>query len=555
MTKKILLLIVLAFLHFTLLGQEYVRTVENTEIDSIIIHGEIPPKPIVLANKYIICNGEMTTLIAAGCNGVIIWSSGATGSSITVSEGTFSATCTNQSGTSEPSNPVIIRKFASPDPPTVMMESPITCEDRSKTLIASGCSARVRWNTGATQSSLTIHTSGTYAAVCESVCGTSGISSLIIVRFLFPPYALAENTGPYQTGESIHLNGLGFWRNMFWTGPDDFRARGDSVNILNAGIAESGIYTFTVVDNDGCSSSDTTHVIVEPCSEKLRFNYVSIEPALQYLFYLKDGMILNKSSVKTGILATPVCQLDTDSVGSMRMQITGPEPFYNRDIVENVYPYSIFGNNGFQIFGSVFPVGEYTLTFTAYSQISGQGGILFGPQTVHFSIVDSLITINLDSLNITEICPGASLNVSFSSTDNFLTNNLFEVQLSDATGSFENPVKIGESTNTGTIQCQIPVNTPPGDAYKVRVYSTKPSQISNLSFESFKVKARKINLQSPDSNIDSMVNIEASEIIKASNKIRSNARVIYQTGRYILLTPGFEAYSDAVFETQIAGCY
>lgn len=555
--------------HFALAGQENITTseddiapyefveVKDEKIDSLFILAEIPPKPIVVADRDIICSGEQVNLVAVGCNGTITWNTGATGMHLRINTGgTFSATCTNQSGTSESSTPIIIRQFSTPDPPIISMASPVQCEERSKILTASGCNGRIRWSIGATQTSITVSASGTYAATCESLCGVSVSSNLIVLRFLFPPYVLAANSGPYQTGETIHLNGLGFfWRNMVWKGPNDFMARGDSIKILNAGIAESGIYTLTVTDSDGCSSSDTTHVIVEPCSEKLRFDYVSTEPGLQYLFSLKDGMILNKSSFSTGVLATPVCELDTSIVGSVRMQITGPEPFYNRDIVENVYPYSVFGNSGFQIFGSVFPVGEYALTFTAFSEISAQGGTLFGPQTVHFSIVDSLVAINLDSLNITEVCPGASFDISFNSTGYFLADNLFEVQLSDADGAFENPVKIRESTTYGIVHCQIPINTPQGNAYRVRIYATKPAQISNPSFESFRIKARKIDLQSPTDNIYSTANKEASEIIKASNKVLLNANASYQSGRYIQLNPGFEVNAGAKFETQLESCY
>ncbi|RFS16501.1 3-coathanger stack domain-containing protein [Emticicia sp. C21] len=567
MTKTFLLILVMLS-HFALSGQENISTFENEiasyelkgakheEIDCVLTTTEIPPKPIITTDRDIICDGDRATLTATGCYGTITWNTGATGIYLVVTTGgTFSATCTNQSGTSEVSYPVIIKQFSTPDPPTISISSPVLCGERSKMLIASGCNGRIRWSIGATQSSITVSASGTYSATCESICGVSAFSNLIVIRFLFPPYILAENTGPYQTGETIHLNGLGSWRNMVWRGPDDFMARGDSVKILNAGIAESGIYTLTVTDSDGCSGSDTTHVIVEPCHEKLRFNYVSTEPSLQYLFSLKYGMILNKLSTNTGILATPVCQLDTSKVGSIRMQMTGPEPFYNRNIIENVYPYSILSNNGFQIFGSVFPVGQYTLTFTAFSEISAHGNILFGPQTVQFSIVDSLAIIHLDSLNITEICPGASLDISFSNTGSFLADNLFEVQLSDADGSFENPIKIGESTTNGMVHCKIPLNTSQGNAYRIRIYATKPALISNPSFDSFRIKARKINLQSPTDNVYSISNKEASEIIKASNKVLLNASATYQSGRYIQLNPGFEVNAGAKFETRLESCY
>jgi hypothetical protein len=81
------------------------------------------------------------------------------------------------------------------------------------------------------------------------------------------------------------------------------------------------------------------------------------------------------------------------------------------------------------------------------------------------------------------LCPGAQVQVPYTRTGVFnaggllVPNNVFRVQLSDASGSFANPVNIGSvtSTQSGTITATIPANTPPGTGYRVRVISTSPA--------------------------------------------------------------------------------
>ncbi|HMQ76020.1 MAG TPA: hypothetical protein PKE21_08900 [Flavobacteriales bacterium] len=81
------------------------------------------------------------------------------------------------------------------------------------------------------------------------------------------------------------------------------------------------------------------------------------------------------------------------------------------------------------------------------------------------------------------ICPGASLDITYSETGVFNTGGLFVdpndfiVQLSDANGDFTNAVDIGQVTaaTAGTIAVTIPANTPPGTGYRIRIVSTSPA--------------------------------------------------------------------------------
>lgn len=89
-------------------------------------------------------------------------------------------------------------------------------------------------------------------------------------------------------------------------------------------------------------------------------------------------------------------------------------------------------------------------------------------------------TFILQPFTVTNICAGDSFYVTYGITNPFRSGNKFYVQLSNASGSFSNPDTIGviTSTNVGSIHCGIPINTPGGTGYRVRVVSSLPQSTS-----------------------------------------------------------------------------
>lgn len=81
------------------------------------------------------------------------------------------------------------------------------------------------------------------------------------------------------------------------------------------------------------------------------------------------------------------------------------------------------------------------------------------------------------------ICPGTTFTLNYATTGTFNTGgfflppNVFTAQLSDATGDFANAVTIGTVTATasGSIQVTIPLGTPLGTGYRIRVIANSPS--------------------------------------------------------------------------------
>ncbi len=61
-----------------------------------------------------------------------------------------------------------------------------------------------------------------------------------------------------------------------------------------------------------------------------------------------------------------------------------------------------------------------------------------------------------------------------------------------------------------------------------------------------------LTLVNPTNNLTGTNTKKAVDIINANNKVTSPANVLYQAGKAIVLTPGFE--SGAVFKAEIQVC-
>ena len=73
------------------------------------------------------------------------------------------------------------------------------------------------------------------------------------------------------------------------------------------------------------------------------------------------------------------------TIGSMSLELTGAETHAQ---TENITPYSLYGDSGGNLSGESLPVGEYTLTATAYSE-ARLGGNVLGTLKVSFSVTET----------------------------------------------------------------------------------------------------------------------------------------------------------------------
>jgi len=75
------------------------------------------------------------------------------------------------------------------------------------------------------------------------------------------------------------------------------------------------------------------------------------------------------------------------------------------------------------------------------------------------------------------LCPGTVINVPYIQSGIVSNSNNFIAELSNASGSFASPVTVGTLAGkiNGTIACTIPLATPAGTGYRIRVRSTLPA--------------------------------------------------------------------------------
>lgn len=287
------------------------------------------------------------------------------------------------------------------------------------------------------------------------------------------------------------------------------------------------------------------------CVSIVDYQYVKAGNPYQTLFPLTNGMIINQIPEQVSILVTDVCSNVT--IESFEMNIQGPEQNWN--IVQNITPNALFDNTGNNVNGRNFIPGNYTLTVTGYAQDNKGGGITYGPVITTFSVVGNIATISMPTLSSPNICAGSNVDVSFSTTGTFSPANQFQIQLSDKNGSFEFPTVIGSTNAAGTIACTIPLNTPDGSNYLIRVVSSSQVYAGNPTMSMLTINPLNHNFTNPVNNYTTEnLTKKAVSSISANNKITSPAQISYQAGNVITLNSGFEVNAGAVFKAEIKGC-
>ncbi|MCU0438360.1 MAG: T9SS type A sorting domain-containing protein [Raineya sp.] len=90
-------------------------------------------------------------------------------------------------------------------------------------------------------------------------------------------------------------------------------------------------------------------------------------------------------------------------------------------------------------------------------------------------------TITVGTVTPNNLCGGDNVSVTFTVSSSFNAGNFFTVQLSDALGSFASPTAIGTliSVTSGTIGATIPIATPNGTNYRIRIIASDPAITSS----------------------------------------------------------------------------
>lgn len=206
--------------------------------------------PIVTVNNPMICEGDSVVLIASGAT-TYTWSNGAEGDRITVTPSTTTSYTVVGKTAGFPSEPTIVEVTVNPIP-VVTVSNHSICLGESIELTPSGAESYL-WENGDTTHSIVVSpTMTTTYAVTGSSAGCLSAAAYAVVDVNDLPIV---NLGPdilLISGQDTILDATGTDLTYLWS-------TGETTPTIN--ITQGEIYSVTVTNAAGCSSSDTIEVI------------------------------------------------------------------------------------------------------------------------------------------------------------------------------------------------------------------------------------------------------------------------------------------------------
>lgn len=255
--------------------------------------------PIIMGNTSF-CHGEGTTLTANGGNSYL-WNNGSTSSTINISQGgDYTVTATNEEGCSATSTITVIEN---PLPNIQISGNNSFCPGDSTILIALGANS-YSWSNAITDSIITISSADTYTVEGTDANGCTNTASITVSQS--PTYSItlthsicegetydfhgqSLNTAGTYTHTLQSINGcdsviililtMKVPPMLTITGNTNFCQGQNSILTANGGnsyiwsnassnnsisVSESGVYSVTATNTDGCSATAAVTVTVNP---------------------------------------------------------------------------------------------------------------------------------------------------------------------------------------------------------------------------------------------------------------------------------------------------
>ncbi|MET3129444.1 hypothetical protein ABID42_004568 [Arcicella rosea] len=187
-----------------------------------------PTQPKIIVSNSSICVGGSSVLTATACtNGVLTWTGGLTGSSITVSPTStksYKVLCTIGSCKSDSSLVTTITVTSKPTQPKITVNNTNICVGGSSILTATACTGgTLTWTGGLTGNSITVSPTATksYKALC-TINGCKSDSSLATTITILPkpiqPIITASNSSICVGGSSVLTSTACTNGVLTWTG-------------------------------------------------------------------------------------------------------------------------------------------------------------------------------------------------------------------------------------------------------------------------------------------------------------------------------------------------
>ncbi|MCX6218567.1 SdrD B-like domain-containing protein [Spirosoma sp.] len=175
----------------------------------------VTPKPVVSlqASSTLVTVGTPVTLSALGCVGNLTWSTGATSANITVTPmnvtNVYSVTCASAPGCIATASVTVMTEQT---PVTIVVTSTTICAGNTGTLFASGCVGEIRWNTGATGSTLVtpvLTTTTSYTATCTTSTGSTASAVGTVTVLPVSPVTITASSLTVTAASSVTLTATG----------------------------------------------------------------------------------------------------------------------------------------------------------------------------------------------------------------------------------------------------------------------------------------------------------------------------------------------------------
>ncbi|MCW3085316.1 MAG: hypothetical protein JWP12_2682, partial [Bacteroidetes bacterium] len=216
-----------------------------------------PTAAITPSGSTTFCQGNSITLTASG-GSTYSWNTGASGSSISVNtSGTYTVTATGSCGTQTATQAVTVNPL--PTATITPVSAATFCSGDSVMLTASGAGT-YSWSTGATSTSITVHTAGTYTLTSTNSCGTQTATQAVTVNPLPNAVITPSGSTTFCTGGSVTLTASGGTSYTWSTG-----ATSAAITISTAG-------TYTVTTTNSCGSQTATQTITTTTSPVANIN-------------------------------------------------------------------------------------------------------------------------------------------------------------------------------------------------------------------------------------------------------------------------------------------
>ncbi len=231
-------------------------TTQAGSATSVVGTATVMPQPVLSlsASSANVTVGTPVNISAVGCAGTVTWSTGESGSVITVTPATasqtYSATCTTGPGCQTTASVTVNTQQAA----TLTVSSATICYNTSATLTATGCNnGTVSWSNGTTGNSLAtpnLTQTTNYTATCTTQTGPA--TSVIGTVTVQSPVSLTVSRTSVASSTAVTITARGCTNGtLTWsTGAAD-----DGKTSIVVPAAVSSIYTVTCTSGPGCKAT------------------------------------------------------------------------------------------------------------------------------------------------------------------------------------------------------------------------------------------------------------------------------------------------------------